>query len=243
MTFQKKPGLPLYLQIKEHLLAKIDAGTWPAQSMIPTESELCEEYGVSKITVREAIKLLVRDGRLSRVAGKGTFIMPQKIEQKLNRFFSFTRWAQQNGLEPASRILKVESLPADVHIAGHLDMPQGEPVTRIERLRLGNNEPLMLEVIWVPASLCPDLHLQDLANVPLNDILQEVYGIVLSRARESIEPQTADDYVSKLLSVEREVLLLHVEHTAYTSGNRIVYFVISSYRGVRVKFSIELEAG
>jgi GntR family transcriptional regulator len=243
MTFQKKPGLPLYLQIKEHLLAKIDAGTWPAQSMIPTESELCEEYSVSKITVREAIKLLVRDGRLSRVAGKGTFIMPQKIEQKLNRFFSFTRWAQQNGLEPASRILKVESLPADVHIAGHLDMPQGEPVTRIERLRLGNSEPLMLEVIWVPASLCPELHLQDLANVPLNDILQAVYGIVLTRARESIEPQTADDYVSKLLSVEREVLLLHVEHTAYTSGNRIVYFVISSYRGDRVKFSIELEAG
>jgi GntR family transcriptional regulator len=243
MTFQKKPGVPLYLQIKEHLLAKIDAGTWPAQSMIPTESELCEEYGVSKITIREAVKLLVRDGRLSRVAGKGTFIMPQKIEQRLNRFFSFTRWAQQNGLEPASRILKVESLPADVHIAGHLDVQAGEPATRIERLRLGNNEPLMLEVIWVPTSLCPDLHLQDLANVPLNDILQTVYGIVLTRARESIEPQTADDYVSKLLSIEREVLLLHVEHTAYTSGNRIVYFVTSSYRGDRVKFSIELEAG
>jgi GntR family transcriptional regulator len=243
MKFQKKTGVPLYLQIKEHLLAKIDAGTWPAQTMIPTESELCDEYGVSKITVREAIKLLVRDGRLSRVAGKGTFIMPQKIEQRLNRFFSFTRWAQQNGLEPASRILKVESLPADVHIAGHLDMVEGAPVTRIERLRLGSNEPLMLEVIWVPASLCPDLHLQDLANVPLNDILQTVYGIVLVRARESIEPQTADDYVSRLLSIEREVLLLHVEHTAFTSGSRIVYFVISSYRGDRVKFSIELEAG
>ena len=243
MKFQKKTGVPLYLQIKEHLLAKIDAGTWPAQTMIPTESELCDEYGVSKITVREAIKLLVRDGRLSRVAGKGTFIMPQKIEQKLNRFFSFTRWAQQNGLEPASRILKVESLPADVHIAGHLDMAEGAPVTRIERLRLGSSEPLMLEVIWVPASLCPDLHLQDLANVPLNDILQTVYGIVLVRARESIEPQTADDYVSRLLSIEKEVLLLHVEHTAYTSAHRIVYFVTSSYRGDRVKFSIELEAG
>jgi GntR family transcriptional regulator len=243
MKFQKKSGVPLYLQIKEHLLSKIDAGVWPEEAMIPTESELCAEYGVSKITVREAIKLLVHDGRLSRIAGKGTFITPQKIEQRLNRFFSFTRWAQQNGLEPASRILKVETSPADVHIARHLDIPEQEPVTRIERLRLGNNEPLMLEVIWLPAALCPDIHLQDLSNVPLNDILQSVYGIALVKARESIEPQMADDYMSKLLSIEREVLLLHVEHTAYALGNRIVYFVTSSYRGDRVKFSIELEAG
>ncbi len=243
MKFQKKAGVPLYLQIKEHLLSKIDAGVWPAESMIPTESELCTEYGVSKITVREAIKLLVREGRLSRIPGKGTFITPQKIEQTLNRFFSFTRWARQNGLEPASRILKVETLPSDLHIARHLCIPEGEPVTRIERLRLGNSEPLMLEVIWIPSSLCPDLHLRDLANVPLNDILLNEFGIPLVKARETIEPQTADDYVSKLLSVEKEVLLLHVEHTAYTTGGKIIYFVSSSYRGDRVKFTIELEAG
>ena len=242
VKFQRKNGVPLYLQIKEHLLAKIDAGTWPEEAMIPTESELCAQYGVSKITVREAIKILVRDGRLSRVPGKGTFITRQKIEQKLNRFFSFTRWAKQNGLEPASRILKVETLACDVHIARHLEIPEGEPVTRIERLRLGNNEPLMLEVIWVSAGLCPDLHLQDLSNIPLNDILHNSYGIVLTKARESIEPQTADDYLSQLLSIEKEVLLLHVEHTAYTTGGRIVYFVSSSYRGDRVKFSVELEA-
>ncbi len=242
MKFQKKTGVPLYLQIKEHLLAKIDAGTWPEESMIPTESELCAQYDVSKITVREAIKLLVRDGRLSRVPGKGTFITRQKIEQKLDRFFSFTRWARQNGLEPASRILKVETLPCDVHIARHLGLSEGEPVTRVERLRLGNNEPLMFEVIWLPASLCPDLHLHDLANVPLNDILQEDYGLALVRATESIEPQTADPYVSRLLAIEKEVLLLHVEHTAYTGTGRIAYFTTSSYRGDRVKFSIELKA-
>jgi len=242
MRFQKKTGMPLYLQIKEHLLAKIDAGTWPEESMIPTESELCEEYDVSKITVREAIKLLVRDGRLSRIPGKGTFITRQKIEQKLDRFFSFTRWARQNDLVPASRILKVETVPCDLHISRHLEVPEGEPVTRVERLRLGNNEPLMLEVIWVPSSLCPDLHIHDLANVPLNDILQNEYGLSLVRARESIEPQTADEYVSRLLAIEKEVLLLHVEHTAYTGQGRIAYFVISSYRGDRVRFTIELKA-
>jgi GntR family transcriptional regulator len=243
VRFQKKTGVPLYLQIKEHLLAKIDAGTWPEEAMIPTEMELCEEYDVSKITVREAVKLLVRDGRLSRIPGKGTFITKQKIEQKLDRFFSFTRWARQNGLEPASRILKVETIPSDAHVARHLGIQERELVIRVERLRLGNNEPLMLEVIWVPSGLCPGLHIHDLANVPLNDILANEYGLALARAVESIEPQTADAYTSKLLAIERDVLLLHVEHTAYTASGAIAYFATSSYRGDRVKFSIELKAG
>lgn len=243
MKARKKNGVPLYLQIKEHLLSKIDGGTWAEEAMIPTESELCREYGVSKITVREAIKLLVMDGRLSRVPGRGTFVTRPKIEQTLNRFFSFTRWARQNGLEPASRILRVETLQSDAHIARHLGISEGEAVTRIERLRLGNHEPLMLEVIWASAALFPGIHLRDLANVPLNDILTADYGITLVRARESIEARTADSYVSRLLSIEKEVLLLHVEHTAFASGGRIAYFVSSSYRGDRVKFTIDLEAG
>jgi GntR family transcriptional regulator len=243
MRFQKKPGVPLYLQIREHLLAGIEGGTWPPEAMIPTEAELCGEYGVSKITIREAVKLLVRDGRVSRIPGKGTFVTKQKFEQKLDRFFSFTRWARQNGLEPASRILKVETVPCDLHIARHLDIEEGETATRVERLRLGSGEPLMLEAIWVPSRLCPDLHIHDLANVPLNDILQEHYQVVLARALETIEPQTADAHVSRLLAIEKEVLLLHVEHTAYTSTGMIAYFATSSYRGDRVKFSIELKAG
>ena len=242
MKMKKKNGVPLYLQIKESLLSKIDGGTWAGESMIPTESELCKEYGVSKITVREAIKLLVMDGRLSRIPGRGTFVTRPKIEQTLNRFFSFTRWARQNGLDPASRVLRVETVPCDAHIAKHLGISVGDAVTRIERLRLGNQEPLMLEVIWTSAALCPEIHLRDLANVPLNDILANDYGIILVRARESIEPQTANAYTSRLLSIEKEVLLLHVEHTAFTTGGRIAYFVSSSYRGDRVKFSIDLEA-
>jgi len=240
MGLKRKKGIPLYLQVKESLLQKIDAGAWAEESLIPTESELCEEYGVSKITVREAVRILVKDGRLSRKAGKGTFVTKPKIEQKLNRFFSFTKWALQNGLQPASRILRVEAVACDRHIARHLGIREGEQVRRIERLRLGNGEPLTLEVIWVPCRLCPDLHLHDLANVPLNDILQNEYGIPLVRATESIEAATADEYLARQLAIDKDVVMLHVEHTAFTRGNQIVYFVTTSYRGDRVRFSVQL---
>ncbi len=240
--FQRKQGFPLYLQIKEHLLSRIDSGIWKEGEMIPTENELCREYNVSNITVREAIKILVQDGKLSRTPGKGTFVTEPKLEQKLNRFFSFSRWAKQNELEPASRILKVEMIQSDLHLAQHLDINENDPLTRIERLRLGSDEPLMLEIIWVPEAICPDLRIKDLANVPLNDILKKDYNISLQSAMESIEPQTADEYTAKLLGVDKQVLLLHVEHTAYDSRKRIIYFVSSMYRGDRVKFSIELSA-
>lgn len=149
------------------------------------------------------MKILANDGKLERIPGKGTFVSKQKLEQKLNKFFSFTRWAQKNGIIPASRILKVETLECTSHIAKHLGIKMGEPVTRIERLRLGNNEPLMLEEMWISAILCPDLHLKDLANIPLNDILTKDYNITLIRAVESIEPKIADDYVTKLLRMQK----------------------------------------
>ena len=116
-------------------------------------------------------------------------------------------------------------------------------MTREERLRLANKEPLTLDVIWVPTSLCPDLYIHDLSNVPLNDILQEDYGLSLVRAVESIEPRTADAHMSKLLAIGKEELLIHVEQTVYTEDGKIAYFATSSYRGDRVKFSIELKSG
>ncbi len=238
--FHKKTGIPLYLQIYEHLLQKIEEGIWPTEYMIPTEAELCKEYEVSSITVREAIKLLVNSGKLSRTAGKGTFVTQQQLVHKLNRFFSFTRWANQNGLKPASRILRVETMDCDKHIAGHLGISEKDPVIRIERLRLGDDEPLMLEMIWIPEQLCPKLHLKNLSNVPLNDIIYDEYGIPLIKAIESIEPRYTDEHTSRLLGIGKDVLLLYVEHTAYTKKDKIVYFVSSTYRCDRVKFTIEL---
>lgn len=238
--FTRKNGIPLYLQILQNLKEKIESGEWSEGTMIPTEKELCKEYNVSKITVREAIKILVKDGMLSRTPGKGTFVTQPKLEQKLNRFFSFSGWAKQQGLESASRLLKVETQKCDKHIAKHLKIDPGENITRIERLRLGSNEPLMFETIWVTSHLCPNLHLQDLSNLSLNDIITNVYKIPLVRAVESIESSIADEYVARLLEVEKEALMLMVEHTAFTNNSKIVYFVSSYYRGDRVKFTVEL---
>jgi GntR family transcriptional regulator len=208
--------------------------------MIPREKDLCRELRVSRITVREAMRMLVHDGKLERVQGRGTFVSARKLEQRLNKFFSFTTWAQQNGMRAESRLLRVETVPCTSPVAARLAIAAGDPVTRIERLRLGNGEPLSLEEIWVPAALCPDLHLKDLARVPLNDILARDYSVPAVRAIETIEPKTPERHVKRLLHMHEEELCLLVEYTAYTTDERIVFYNRELYRGDRIKFSIEL---
>ena len=238
--FERTSGLPLYLQIKDDLLSKIEEGVWHQNDMIPTEEQFCNEYGVSKITVREAIKILVQDGLLHRKPGKGTFISKPKLEQKLNRFFSFNRWAEQHGLYPSFRILKVEVQAADKYTSQQLGIIEGDQITRIERLCLGNNEPLMLEHLSVPSAICPDLHIHDLSNVPLNEIILDTYKIPLLKVVESIEPEVPDNYLSKMLVMNKDSLLLLVEHTTYTQFDKVVYFGKSFFRGDRYRFIIEI---
>jgi GntR family transcriptional regulator len=211
--------------------------------MIPREQDLCRELGVSRITVREAMRMLVQEGRLERVQGRGTFVSSRKLEQRLNKFFSFTKWALQNGIRAENRLLRVETIEARSPIAKRLGIATGDRVTRIERLRLGDGEPLSLEEIWVPATLCPDLHLKDLARVPLNDILAQDYHIPPVRALESIEPKAPDRHVKKMLDMHEEELCQFVEFTAYLQDSRVVFYNTAFYRGDRIKFSIELTSG
>ena len=233
-------GHPLYLQVRDYVEDKIDSSHWGPGTMIPREQDLCRELKVSRITVREAMRILVHDGRLERIQGKGTFVSLRKLEQRLNKFFSFTKWAVQNNIKAESRLLRVETIECSSLIAKHLSIAAGNRVTRIERLRLGDGEPLSLEEIWVPASLCPDLHLKDLARVPLNDILTQDYGIPPVRAIETIEPKSPDKHTKKLLHMHEDELCQFVEYTAYADDSRIIFYNTELYRGDRIKFSIEL---
>jgi GntR family transcriptional regulator len=236
----RKTGHPLYLQVRDYIEERIDSSRWGPGTMIPREKDLCRELEVSRITVREAMRMLVHDGKLERVQGRGTFVCSRKLEQRLNKFFSFTTWAQQNGIRAESRLLRVETVDCSSSVAKCLGVAPHDKVTRIERLRLGDGEPLSLEEIWVSASLCPDLHLKDLARVPLNDILAQDYGVPPVRAIETIEPKAPDRHVKKLLHMHEEELCQLVQYTAYAQDSRIVFYNTELYRGDRIKFSIEL---
>jgi DNA-binding GntR family transcriptional regulator len=148
--------IPKYFQLREILLDLIESAELPLDTPIPSERELCRRYGLSRMTVRQALEHLVTEGRLYRVPGKGTFVARPKIEMPL-RLVSFTEDMLARGLRPGAIDLDRRTVPADARLARIFDVEAGTDIHVIERLRTADGEPMAVERSHILASLAPDL--------------------------------------------------------------------------------------
>jgi GntR family transcriptional regulator len=238
----KQNGIPLYHQLKEIFVEKIVNGEWLPNEVIPNEAELCEEYGVSRGPVRQALQQLVREGLLSRKQGKGTWVLPPKIERGLGGFYSFTTLIEQRGMRATARLLGFEETEATGGVARALSLTPGEPVYKMRRLRLANDEPLILETIYVPRLVCGGLTETQVGAAPLYTILETMCGLHLTRAKQFLEPVVADDYEAKVLGIDEGSPVLLVQNTTYAAADRPVVLSKAIVRGDRVRYYAELEA-
>src|SRR3954453_12034485 len=146
--------VPKYFQLREILLDLIEDDELPVDSSIPSERELCQRYGLSRMTVRQAVDHLVSEGRLYRVPGKGTFVARPKLDMPL-RLVSFTEDMQARGLTPGARELDRRTVPANPHLARVFGVPPGAGVHVVERLRTADGEPMAIERCHIPAGVAP----------------------------------------------------------------------------------------
>jgi GntR family transcriptional regulator len=238
----RQNGVPLYHQLKEIFSDKIANGEWRPGEMIPNELQLCEQYGVSRGPIRQALDHLVREGLLIRKQGKGTLVLPPKIERSLGSLYSFTTLIQQRGMQPSTRLLTFEIIQGSGGIAQTLNLPPGAPTFQIRRLRLADAEPLILETVYVPEYICRSLSAEEVSSAPLYDILQKHYQVVLQRAKQFFEPTIADDYEAGALQVPKGTPALLVQNITYALGDKPVVFSKAIMRGDRVRYYVELSA-
>lgn len=147
-------GIPLYVQVRDQLrdqLAELAPGT-----MIPAEQELEQRFRVSRITIRKAIHELVAEGLLSRHQGRGTFVEAPKITHELNTITSRTEQLIALGYTPRTSHLKIERVPAPKRVMQALEIPQGEELLALRRVRLTDNETISLMANYLVAKLVPD---------------------------------------------------------------------------------------
>lgn len=232
--------MPRYSQIKRHLLDAIESGQLRPGDRVPSERELTEQFAVSRMTARHALRDLETMGYLYRLQGKGTFVAHPKLEQQLARLTSFTEDMRLRGMEPGARVLSVAEMPAGARVARALGVSEAEPVYRLERLRLADGQPMALEVSHVLASACPGFLDVNFENESLYRILRERFGIVLVRATQSLEAVPASPYEAEILRVREEAPLLLLERVSYDAAGRAVEFVRSFYRSDRYRFTTEL---
>ncbi|HLO01534.1 MAG TPA: GntR family transcriptional regulator, partial [Symbiobacteriaceae bacterium] len=153
--------LPLYYQIKQDLLESMESGRLQPGDRLPSERELTEQYGVSRMTVRQAIGHLEQEGFIRREQGKGSFVAPAKLEETLVGLTSFTEEMQRRGLVPSTRVIRIETVQSE-RVAAQLSLPADQPLYALERLRLAGGEPMELEQLYLPVHMVPGLPELDL---------------------------------------------------------------------------------
>jgi GntR family transcriptional regulator len=232
--------IPLYYQIKTRLQEVIESGQLQPGDRVPSERELTERYSVSRMTARQALAELESLGFIYRVQGKGTFVAVPKLEQPLAGLTSFTEDMRRRGLEPGARVLSLAEVPAGRRAAWALGIGEMDPIYRLERLRMGGDDPMALEVSHIPVKFCPELSATDLTNRSLYQVLRERYGIKLNRASQSLEAVAAGAHEAGALHVREGTPLLLLERISRDHQDWIVEFVQAHYRGDRYRFTTEL---
>jgi GntR family transcriptional regulator len=241
-TFDKTSDVPLYRQIEEDLLAQITEGHIKSGQAIPTERDLCEHYGVSRITVRRAIGDLETKGYVHRKQGKGTFVSHFRIRREMGRLTGFSEGMRAQGRVPGSRLLNLQHKPADQSIALHLHLEEGDPTWIVERLRLADDEVVSLSISYL--HLPPDVYLTPAelsTEISLWSVLEKK-GIRITKGDITVRAAVADAHYAELLCVEEGDPLLVTEGVNY-SGVEIpvaveAFRVIS--RADRYQYSLHL---
>ncbi|MCR4426453.1 MAG: GntR family transcriptional regulator [Firmicutes bacterium] len=240
MQIDREIPIPLYQQIKFYWKDKIDRGVLKPGDRIPTEKELCELHAVSQITVKQAVKALVGEGLVVRRPRTGTFVAHPKFKQQLLRLTSFSEDMRQRGLKAGARVIEAEEEPADSQIAEALKVAEGEPIVRIERVRLAEGEPMAIEVFRMPSVLCPGLLSEDLNGRSLYQLLAEKYGLSLEEAEQSIEASLADAREARLLGIKRGAPVLRVERITRDRAGRPSELTRSVYRGDKYRLHVAM---
>jgi GntR family transcriptional regulator len=230
--------VPAYEQIAELLIDLIESGRLPVGARLPSERNLAELVGVSRMTARAALSSLAQRGLLDRDVGRGTFVAPGKLEHDLGRFSGFTEMIRREGHAPQARIRALHELPAPEKVARELHIEAGDVVFRIERLRFADDEPLTLEDSWLPAERFPGLLDHDMRN-SIYELMRDVYDAVPVRAVERLEPVLAEDHQARALGVDVGAALMQISRVAYTRAGIPVEFARDHHRGDRARFVVE----
>jgi GntR family transcriptional regulator len=236
--------IPLHYQLRTAIDARIDSGEWAPESQVPSERDLCEQFQVSRITVRQALSQLVNEGRLVRVRGRGTFVAQSPFKKCLLPLVGFTQDMLARGQKPGARVLKFEVAAPSPNVARALQIGDDEGVIVLKRLRLANDQPMAVETVHLPERFCPGLLRENLEDQSLYSLLRGRYSIRPTRALQQWQAVACPSIDAKLLGVRSRSPVLQIRRVTFEAEGRPFEYLESYFRGDRYIFYAELqEAG
>jgi len=240
-TLSPVSSVPLHSQLRDLLRGRILDGEYAPDSQMPSESELGAMFKVSRITVRQALGDLQKEGLIFKIHGKGTFVSKPKAFQNVSTLQGLAESMTGRGYEVINRLRSFRFVPADKLVAERLNVAEGETVTQIRRVRLINREPVSLEMTWLPKHLGERLENADLVTRDIFLILENDCGLTLGHADLAIDAVLADSDLTQALEVETGSPIMRIERLTHTADGQPVDFEHLYYRGDAFQYRLRID--
>lgn len=228
---------PLYLQVENELRAKIASGEYAVGAQIPSEEELCESYGVSRITVRRSIQDLVEVGLLRKQRGLGTFVaVPKYLIEPAGKPSGFSAFLLDTGHRSPRRILSKQIVTASAELAGRLRIAEGDEVLNVRRLMFEDDAPMAIDSVYVSRARFPRLIDELVGDASFYGILEGSYGVTLGDSDLTLDVSTARTEETHLLGCLAGAPLFIMRKVRYDDGGEPVHYSKTVIRGDRVTY-------
>jgi len=239
MGLDRTSPMPLWAQLEHELKRRLDGREF--DDRFPTDNELVEEYGVSRHTVREAIRHLNSSGILRRERGRGTVVNRAEFEQPLGALYSLFESVESSGAEQRSAVVELRAL-TDAVVAERLALAPDAPLLYLERIRLAGDDPLAIDRAWLPMDLAAPLLDADFGHTALYDELERVCGIRPTDGWERIAPVNPGAADRERLGMRRGEAAFFLERRSH-AGGRPIEWRTTTIRGDRYRFVANWSVG
>lgn len=229
--------LPMYRQIADAIREKIRSGEYKVGQALPTEAQLREAFSVSRVTVRQALKLLVENEELESIQGSGTYVKENKVNYDIYQQSSFAeKWAHLDGVTH-SDVLSFEIQAASLTMAEHLDIKEGERIFYIKRVRFLDNNPITVEETWMPTAMFPDLTYQVMQGSKY-DYIEKQKGLVIDRSEQEIIPVLPPQDIAELLGINPADPIIEKRTRGYLLGDVVFEYSRNYFKSSDYKFTL-----
>ncbi|MET3558013.1 GntR family transcriptional regulator [Streptococcus rupicaprae] len=229
--------IPAYLHIHHQIKDEIDQGIWKIGQRLPSERDLADTFKVSRMTLRQAITLLVEEGILERRVGSGTYVASNRIQEKMRGTTSFTEIIKSQGKTPSSQLLSyTEDKPSKKEQA-HLNLRHTDNVVRMERIRFADQVPVVYEVAVVPKKLIAAFDQESVTQHFFQTLIE--HGFKIGKSQQTIYARLAEEKVARYLELTEGQAILGLTQVSYLEDGSPFEYVKSQYAGERFEFYLE----
>jgi len=237
----QKNMIPRYFQIFQDIYNKIEEGVYNNGDKLPSETELCGYYKVSRGTIREALKYLMQHGLILSERGRGTFITTNKMEQDVNHLMGFTEVMKKHNKTASGRIVEISIKKPNSAVKKIMNLEDEEMVVRIIRLRYGDDKPMIIERSYYSHSIFKPILEFDLEQESIYDLLYKHTSHRLGNAIQDIEATIAAPNESELLQIDIGVPLLMMTRLINLKDGTPFEYTKDLYRADKLKFTIQTQ--